>query len=835
MFRNYLSTALSDLVRNWFYAGVTILGLAVSFAAAIVIGLYLRDEYSFERFLPGYERAYRVETDVALPGQKPGPMIFTSSVVAGRLGVDFPEAESVARITGWRASFQRGATAVSEPMAWASPDFFRVMPYPVLAGDADAALHAPDGLVLTRSMARKYFGLDAPIGRTLMVNPAMDAARGLPPDELGLVTSFHPMRVLAVLQDLPSNTHLNVQVFAAGRAPFSPLALEDRHPTPFNINDLTYLKLRPGVAEASLTQRLDAFGERNFPGGPGGRSMFHFRLMPIARIHFADIGLGPDVLRPSVDPRIDAAVATVGLLIVAIAAINFVTLMTARATRRSVEVGIRKAVGARRGDLIVQFMGETLIYVLIALVLAAALTELVLPQVNAFLQRSLRFDYLGDAGLVAALVGSALLIAGLAGLYPSLALSSFRPASVLGGGAARSPASSGVRQVLVITQFAILIGLIVMTATIYRQTRYALTDALRLDTSQVAWIAGSCRSAFTGEAAQLPGVKAVSCGSFAALALGMNPTTVVMPDRSKRTFYESAIDGGFFELHGLKPLAGRFFSKARGEDMVLDRPDPDPSLQPDLVVNESAARLLGFARPADAVGKTVTWTRGSAASFKRGLPTLPPPAPSRIIGVVGDFTLGSIRNRINPLLFYVHPDRAPFVLLKLDGRTMPETLAELQRLWRRAGHDRPADVAFESQAVQDLYKDVITQGVAIGVCAALAILIACLGLFAMAAFITERRIKEIGVRKAMGAGTSDVMGLLLWQFTKPVLWANLAAWPVAFWVMDHWLKGFAYRVDLPPWLFAAAAASAVLIAWATVAAHAWLAARAAPATALRYE
>ena len=831
MFRNYLSAGLNDLARNWLYAGVTMVGLAISFAAAIVIGLYLREETTFERFLPGYERAYRLESDAALPGQKARAMIFTSGVLAGPLKLEFLEVAYVARLSAGRPFLKQGDIATPESAVWVSPDFFKVMPYPVLAGDPNAAMQAPDGLVLTRQAARKYFGVDAPIGRTILVNPAEDASFGYTPEQKALVTSFHPMRVMAVLKDLPSNTHLNVQVFAAGRAPFASMAIEDRYASPYNISELTYLKLKPGVRPEGLAARLAAFGRSHYPPQNGVPS-FRFRFMPISRIHFSDIGMGPDVLRPSVDPKVDFGIAMVGVLIVVIAAINFVTLMTARASRRAVEVGVRKAVGARRGDLIIQFMGETLIYVLVSLVLAAALTELVLPWVNAFLQRSLTFDYLDDLGLAGALVGAALTIGVLAGLYPSLALSSFRPAAVLGGGRVQPPGSAGVRQGLVVAQFAILIGLIVMTATIYRQTRFALNEALRMDTSQAVFLGEPCRSAFAREAAALPGVKAKSCASFGAMTFGENPTYAVMPDRSRRTVDETVVDVGFLELHGLRPLAGRFFSRDRGEDMVLDRPDPDASLQPSVVVNESAARVLGYSHPADAVGKTITWARNSALSIKSGMPA---PRASRIIGVVGDFTLGSIRNQIPPQVLDVYPDRCQFVLLKLDGRAMPETLRALQVLWRRTGHARPADFGFESGYVQDHYKDVITQGAAIGVCAALAILIACVGLFALAAFTTERRTKEIGVRKAMGASTFDVVRLLLWQFTKPVLWANLIAWPLAFWVMDHWLHGFAYRVDLPAWLFLAAAAAAVLIAWLTVATHALLAARAVPAASLRYE
>jgi putative ABC transport system permease protein len=206
-----------------------------------------------------------------------------------------------------------------------------------------------------------------------------------------------------------------------------------------------------------------------------------------------------------------------------------------------------------------------------------------------------------------------------------------------------------------------------------------------------------------------------------------------------------------------------------------------------------------------------------------------------VVGVVPDFTLGTARTAIRPTLFFVDPHLARFLVIKLDRERIPETMDALRRLWRQTGHDRPPGIIFESQSIQALYRDVITQGVALGICAGLAIVIACLGLFALAAFVTERRTKEIGVRKAMGASSSDVIRLLLWQFTQPVLWANLVAWPGAFFAMDYWLHGFAYRVPQPAWLFAAAAFAAALIAWLTVSFQSWMAARARPATALRYE
>ena len=491
------------------------------------------------------------------------------------------------------------------------------------------------------------------------------------------------------------------------------------------------------------------------------------------------------------------------------------------------------AMRSRRRDLIAQFMGEALLYVLFAMVLANALAELTLPAVNAFLQRTLTLDYLADPALTAGIVLGAVLTAVLAGAYPALVLSAFRPVSALKGGVGQPAGSTAVGKALVVGQFAILIGLIVMTGTIYRQTRFALNDALRLDTSQMAMMfGGSCRSPFATALAALPGVRATSCGSTVPLGFGDMNSLVNMPDRTQRTVQNAAVDVGFFEIHGLKPLAGRFFQRGRGEDMALDRPTPSPDAQPSVVLNESAVRQLGFASPADAVGRTVNWMRWSIVG---GPPAMLPARPSLIVGVTPDFTLGSIRTPIKPTIYVDDPYQTQAVLMKLDGQSIPETLAAIDKLWRKTGHDVPANVAFESQTVQSFYQDVITQGVVLGICAGLAIFIACIGLFALAAFATERRTKEIGVRKAMGASTLDVVRLLLWRFTQPVLWANLIAWPAAWWVMNRWLQGFAYRVGLSPWLFVAATALAVAIALVTVFYQSFSVARGKPAGALRYE
>jgi putative ABC transport system permease protein len=818
LLRNYLTATFRNLARDWLYAGITILGLATGFAAMILIGLYVRDEYRFERFIAGYEQIYRLETDVLAPAEEPARGDGAASTAAAYLALDFPELEGVVRLARSSRWVGRDKAETWERVAWTDPDFFKVLPYPVVAGDPVAALHDPNGLVVTRQVARKYFGVDAPIGDTLLVQ----AVEGDDP----LSATPHPMRVRAVLEDVPRQTHLEqFKIFGSGIAAWSPLAFEDRLPSAAPAF-WTYARLPPGMSADRILEGLEAFGARHYSDASGSRFSpgalgRRFRLEPLKDLHLSD------------DARaVNRQIAIVGLLIVVIAAINFVTLMTARAVRRAVEVGVRKAIGARRRDLIVQFMGEALLYVFAATLIGVAIVSLALPAVNTFLERSIVFDYLNDPALAASVVGAALLTGLIAGAYPALVLSSFAPAPALKGARGQRAGSAAVRQGLVVAQFAVLIALTIGTATIYRQTSFALENVLRLNEDQMVLM--DCEPGFKQKVAALPGVSAAACISYEALGEPLLPTKTFVKDpvRGNITVDTAGADAGFFEMHGLKPLAGRFFAADRGEDVVLEGPNAGPQDQPSLVLNESAVRQLGFTSPEDAIGKSVDWIRPFAAP-----PTEPQASfrSSRIIGVVSDFTLGSIRTAVDPTMYFVDPISAQLLSVMVQGQRMPETLQSIDALWRSTGHVRPIKFEFMSELMRQLYRDVQIQGGIVGASTGLAIVIACLGLFALAAFTAERRTKEIGVRKAMGASRFDVVRLLLWQFTKPVLWANVVAWPLAYWATAQWLNGFAYRVSLPLWLFVSASIVAVLIAWASVASKAWQAASAQPATALQCE
>jgi len=472
--------------------------------------------------------------------------------------------------------------------------------------------------------------------------------------------------------------------------------------------------------------------------------------------------------------------------------------------------------------LIAQFIGDALLYVILSMTLAFALVELLLPLANAFLGRTIVFDYWREPVLLGAIVALTLVVGLAAGAYPAFVLSAYRPAAVLKTGKSRSGRVRGVRTLLVTLQFAILIGLVVAAGVVYCQTRYALTNALRVDMDQVLLIDGKCRTALEQTLRSLAGVRAIACASDTALNLDVNQGQVILPDGRQIYLYRSPVDFDFFAFFGVKPVAGRLFSERFGADAVS--PDPAAPWHPSLIINEQAARMLGYASPQAAIGNRVRLLGDTDKAL-----------PSEIVGVVPDISFKTVREPVGPTAYYVDPSQGRRLSVRLDGKRIPETLAAIDRAWRQSGPPQPINRFFLDAHLQELYVDVIRQGQVFAGFAGLAVLIACLGMFGLSAFTAEQRTKEIGIRKAMGAETGDILRLLLWQFAKPVLWANVIAWPVAAYLMERWLQGFAYRIALPPWLFLAASAFALGIAVATVLTHAFLVACAKPVTALRYE
>jgi putative ABC transport system permease protein len=717
---------------------------------------------------------------------------------------------------------RRGPTDLvgDEPaFRWADPDFFKVFPLPALAGNPAAALQQPDTAVITRRLARKYFGQDLPIGATLLAQ--------------GADLKDHPLRVAAVLKDLPSNTNLSAEIFASGRSSYSYLNAIDANPLPGGADYpavSTYVRLAPGASAASLKPALDRAGKPHADAviRLGGNKV-SYQLAALDDAHWAP-AMGPvnPGSRTAGNKTVTYAIATVGGLIVLVASINFVTLMTARAGRRGVEVGVRKATGARRGDLVAQFMGEALVQVAASALIAAALAEILIKPFDALVQRDLSIDFVHDPLLLGALVSSALVVGVLASIYPAVVLSSFRPAAVLKGGVIRASGSPMARTGLVAIQFGVLVGLIVTTTTIYRQTQFALKQGLGAQDSQLmAAVFTRCKGAFADEVRKLPGVSGAACSTIYPLNLSLLMTSVY-PKRGERLNFDVAPVGvGFFELYGVRPVAGRLFSNDHGEDLVLN--NPDSRVQPTVVINETAARRLGFSRPRDAVGKTMTWDRHIAPGDLEV-----PGGRSEIIGVAPDMPV-TVRSAVDPTFYFVAPKFFDFLSIRMTGHDMPGTARAIQAAWKRTGHPDPMSEFSFSQFRISLYLDLAIQAETMAICAGIAIVLAGVGLFALAAYMTERRTKEIGIRKSMGASKWDVVLMLLWQFTIPVLCAVAVAAPAGFFAMHDWLNQFAYRVPLSFWTFAVSAVGAMEIAWLTVGWQSWIAARARPAGALQYE
>jgi putative ABC transport system permease protein len=819
MFRNLFAATLRHFARNKFYTSINIIGLAVGLAAAILIAIFIRNELSFDRFLPGYERTYLLTETLQIGNE---PLIWTPMsqlTTAAHLKLDYPAIEAVARLlpAPEPTAIRQGELEANEKLYWADPNIFDVLPFATIAGDLRTALQQPNSIVLTRRMARKYFHTDAPLGRTLTLDRE------------------HVMQVTAVLADLPSNTHLDTEIIASGRASFSTLARADANPECTQGSDwmYTYLRLAPGQSPAPLRADLEAFLRRNFPSFMYTPPLkVTFRLTPIASVHLAPIDHVHKLMKPGGDASAVSALAVVAVLVLCVAGINFVNLMTARAGRRAVEVGVRKSVGATRGHLILQFIGEAILQAAIAMVLALALVELLLPTLSAFVQQNLTFEYWREPRLALSLFGLTLLIGVLAGAYPAFVLSAFSPATVLKSGTIASAGSGRLRAALVVVQFAILIGLIVSTGVIWRQMHFAQRAGMRLNADQVLIVATRCKSAFRDEVLKLPGVRGAACASRDSMNLSQGHMPFRRRDGSEVFLAGASVDYGLFELYGIRPLAGRLFSRAHPADSL-----PDDFLEQrrvtdmtaaraeglfvgHVVMNETAVRMYGFTSAREAVGQTMVGFFGH---------------PIEVIGVVPDFAMDPIHKEVAPVVYGVFPPSFRYLNIKLNGRRLPETLDAIDSLWKRVGDGTPINRFFLDQHVQGLYLDVIRRGRIFAAFSFSAVLIACLGLFALSAFTAERRTKEIGVRKAMGAARSDILRLLVWQFMKPVLWANLIAWPVAALALHRWLDGFAYHVDLEPWVFVVAASLALLIAVATVSVHALLVAGANPARALRYD
>ena len=789
MIGNYWKSALAHASGNRLFATINTAGLAIGVATSVLMFVIVRAELTHNDFIPNYRNTYLAVTAVVPPGHPTDYKLQSNHQVAGLLKTRFGEISAVTRLSLQATPVRNGDVLTKQELIyWADPNVFEILDLPAVHGSLQQALSRPDGVVLTRGMAIKYFNEENVVGRRI---------------EIG----GEPMTVNAVIRDFPAQrTELETGIFASALAANSELARMDATRSDgsgFTVTSLTYFRLAASALPASIEAGGFAVMDAIWTARPPAMKV---TLIPLRldQIHLFE------GLNPGVRTRIAFSVL-IGVLVLFLACVNFVNLSTSRSTRRAIEVGVRKATGASRAQLIVQFVGESLLYVVVASIFGLAVVELVLPQVDAFLGGGLIFDYGRDPHMLLLLAAAGLALGVLAGAYPAFVLSSFRPANVLRGLVIAPEGANTLRRILVMLQFAILIGLTIAAAVIYRQRQFATTDALRVNTDQVLALEAECRPALMNELRSIGGVRAVACTSsdlFTAGSFG----PVNLKDGTTVTASIVRVDSASFDVYGIRPRAGRLFSLERGDEAYAHR-EGKPERW---VINETAVKTFGFASPEVAVGQTV-------GVF------------GEVIGVVEDFSLSSLRKEILPTAYVYAGDKSDQIHLKLAGKQIPESLQAIDAAWRKAGTDQTLNRFFVDQHVRDLYAADLKQAQVFTLFAGVAVLLACLGLFGLSASTTERRVREIGLRKAMGASSADIMRLLLWQFTQPVLWASLLAWPVVGWLMNRWLDGFAYRIELEPWVFVMATVSAISVALITVATHCYLVARAKPAAALKAE
>jgi putative ABC transport system permease protein len=802
MIRDIVAAALKSLMSNKFYALLNIAGLATGLAAAMLLLLYVRDEMTYDRMLPA--DVYRVSSSITMPGGETVVFDGTDYVLAQGLRAEVPEIAAVARMMPQDWTVRRDDFESNETIYWADSSLFSVLPMAAIAGDPTTALDAPNSVVLTQSMARKYFGQDAPLGRTLQLNR----------DRL--------VRVTAVVRDLPSNTHLAARIFASGNTPFSNLAMMDAASGGFHFDGTTYtyFRLRPGASLAAVRQALPGLVVRRLQipeDNPFGIAV-RLAALPVRDIHFAPAGI--NAMKPPGDKATVAAAAIIALLILACACVNFVNLATARVSGRAIEVAVRKAAGASRAALALQFVAEAILHVAAAMVLALAAVELLLPTFNGFLEREIAFAYWRPE-LLGLLLGCVVAIGLLAGAYPALVLSALRPAVALRGGPSAFD-SGRLRRILVVVQFAILCGLVISTTVIWSQTRFAAQSASRLGGQGMLLVSAPCTDALRNGLTGLPGIAGVACSEPTMISTDRSVEMMETSPSAIHSFDTLAVAPGFLEGYGLAPLAGRLFSEEQRGDIVAPPANGMPQ-DVRIVINRTAVRALGLASPADAIGLRLQ------ASAARGVRFF------TVIGVVPDFPTGSVRVPVASTAYFVDPSRFGMLNVRLLPGGMREAIARIQGLWIATGQEGLPRILPLEQYAEGLYREIEREGVLIAFAAAVALVIACIGLFGMASFMAEQRTKEIGIRKVLGATTGQIARLLLWQFTRPVLWANLIAWPVVWWLMGRWLAGFSLHVSLELWLFVAGGAFTLVVTLATVSGQAFLVARRSPVTALRYE
>ncbi|MBC7919729.1 MAG: ABC transporter permease, partial [Ferruginibacter sp.] len=794
MFKNYFIVATRSLLRYKVYSFINVLGLSVGIVCCLLIYLFVRDELSYDRYHAFGDRIHRVVTSTAedrLPTNANG-----SFPIGPALQKDFPEVASFVRFRkmgqGTRIMVGHGEKRFyEEKFFFADSTVFQVFSFPMRRGNPQKALDEPNTVVITQATAQKYFGVEDPVGKTLVADPYNDG-------------QLLNLKVTGVLENLPAQSHFTFDFLAS----FATQRDEDLNQWSGFWQVFTYVLLRPETDARTLNRKLEAYTERYM----GKDDWYQVSLQPLTEIHLRSS------LRSEVEPTSDIqkvyVFSGIGVIILLVACINFMNLATARSMKRAKEVGIRKTLGAYRWQLFLQFISESFLFSLVAAVIALVLLSVALPAFNQLMDTHVALHQLREFSLIGVAAGLIFFIAWVAGSYPAFFLSAFKPKDVLKNSFGSRVSAAGIRKALVVFQFVISTGLIACTILIHQQMQLVRASAMTAggDQTIVLPVNKEIRGNYEVTKQRLRNVPRVVsvAGSSLVPTKGSNSygyRTESLPEGNEAFTY--LVDHDYVPTMNYKVVAGRNFST----DFPTDTSEA-------YILNRKAVTTFGFRSPEQAIG----------APFGNGA------KQGKVIGVVENFHVYSLRDTIEEAVLTLYPNHAfGYLSIRLSPGDLPKTLSAVEQVWNGTSPTYPFEYFFLNESFAQLHHRDIRAGQTLATFAVLAILTACLGLFGLAAFTAEQRTKEIGIRKVLGASVSNLVALLSKDFLKLVLIANLVAWPLAYYAMHRWLHNFAYRIDISWWVFAVAGMAALLIAWLTVGFQAVKAAVANPVKSLRTE
>jgi len=824
MFRNYIKIAWRNLVRNKVISLINVSGLAIGFACVLLIGLYIKNELGYDRFFNDANRIYRVNLDTKM-GNDEAVIGHTPPPAGAALMKNFSEIESYTRIlqpgdeiihyenNGQKKSLTERNLLVVDS------NFLKFFNYPIIAGNAATCFSDVNSIVLTQKAAKKYFGDESPIGKTLVFDEEQT-----------------PFVITAVLKDIPQQSSLQFDMLR-NSASFRPIA----H---FNWSWVwlqmgTYVKLKPNVPadQASIAKleskfpamvAIEAASAFKRLGQPydefkrkGGR--WDLKLQPIADLHLYSANIGTRYFEQS-DIKYVYIFAAIGLFIMLLACVNFMNLSTAQSTKRGKEVGVRKVLGSLRVQLVKQFITEAVLYSVLAVLIAIAIVVLVLPAFNQISNRALTAGTLFNVQTLLGILLFALFTGVFAGSYPAFFLTSFNPINILKGSNLFKGKGTGfVRNGLVVFQFWVSTVLVICTIVVYKQLVYSQTKDLGFNKENIVILPnvgrlGASQESLRQELTKLPQVVNATISSGLPAENSFGDTYTPESDKSNTTSAETNIglssfmvDEAFVPTLGMKLLNGRTFSKKFNDSASV-------------LLNETAVKQIGWKNP---IGKTITYPGNNDQKFT-------------VIGVLKDFNTTSLRNSIAPYaLFYTtsktYNIRSSYMTVRIRPGNYAETINNIQNKWKQFAPSLPFDYSFMDAEFDSLYRSDQTMGKVLTVFTALSVAVACMGLLGLAMFTAERRTKEIGIRKVLGASVQNVVAMLSREFVKLVLIASVLAFPVAWYAMNKWLQDFVYRTDVSWWIFILASVLTMVVTLITISFQSVKAAIANPVKSLKSE